>query len=211
MKTIHLFDCDGVILNSNRLKNEAFFTIAQECNHPNALEFFNWCSQNNGISRHVKLKKLLDETPLISINVELLVARYSELVHAELLLSQMAPNLRMMRDIDSSKEIGWGIISGGSQDEIISVLKYKGVDDLFDLGIFGNPKNKYEIFHNCFEYHKRDTSFVYFGDSKYDYEFASAMGLSFVFVSDWSNSSDFFKNKNGIKKIHKLHEYWGIT
>lgn len=210
MKVIHLFDCDGVILNSNGIKNEAFHTIAKEYDHPNPLEFYQWCSQNNGITRQVKLKKLQDQIFKKIDNIELLIDKYSKLVYEKLLLSELTPKLNIIKEMDLSKEIGWGIISGGSQVEILSVLSHKGVDNLFNLGIYGNPKSKAEIFNEFFEFQKNDTKFVYFGDSKYDYEFACTMGLNFVFVSDWSNSVEFFCNKKNITKVNKLHEYWRI-
>jgi phosphoglycolate phosphatase-like HAD superfamily hydrolase len=211
MKEIYLFDCDGVILNSNLIKKDAFYLIAKECNHPSPSNFVKWCSENNGISRHVKLKRLCDELLNSSNSVEKLIDRYSELVTSKLILSDITPYLNEMKQMDAIEAIGWGIISGGSKGEISAALNNKGVDHLFNLGIYGNPKNKYEIFEQYFSKYIADASIIYFGDSKYDYEFASSVGIDFVFVEDWSESKDYFQKIGYKNKVNKLHNFWGIN
>lgn len=211
MKKIHLFDCDGVILNSNEIKNDAFLKIAEEINHFNPIGYYNWCSMNNGISRQIKLKKLIDSMDSSLLDLSVLIERYSELVLDKLLNCEITPKLDVIKDIDQNNGISWGMISGGNQDEIISVLTKKGVGNYFDFGIYGNPKNKFEIFEDNFKAYKNEFNFTYFGDSEYDYNFAEKMELNFVFVSDWSASIDFFRNKSSVSKVRKLHNYWGLN
>ena len=51
----HLFfDCDGVILNSNKVKTNAFYKIALEYGDESAKKLVNYHIQNGGISLYTK-------------------------------------------------------------------------------------------------------------------------------------------------------------
>ena len=54
-KTI-IFDCDGVILDSNKVKTDAFYEIGRKYNDDAARELVDFHVSNGGISRYVKLK-----------------------------------------------------------------------------------------------------------------------------------------------------------
>ena len=61
-KTI-IFDCDGVILNSNKVKTQAFYDLA-------FFKITKLCVNNGGISRHKKISYLLSTIlPSLSINI----------------------------------------------------------------------------------------------------------------------------------------------
>ena len=66
-----IFDCDGVILNSNKVKTQAFFDLAK----PWGVEAQNLLTQhhvnNGGISRHKKIAHFLSSIlPALSINID---------------------------------------------------------------------------------------------------------------------------------------------
>ena len=46
------FDCDGVILNSNKVKTNAFYKIALEYGDESAKKLVNYHIKNGGISRY---------------------------------------------------------------------------------------------------------------------------------------------------------------
>ena len=53
----HLFfDCDGVILNSNKVKTNAFYKIAVKHGEDSAKKLVNYHINNGGISRYKKIK-----------------------------------------------------------------------------------------------------------------------------------------------------------
>ena len=54
-----IFDCDGVILNSNKIKTEAFRKILKKYNQNAVYEFINYHKNNGGISRYIKIKEFL--------------------------------------------------------------------------------------------------------------------------------------------------------
>ena len=59
-KTI-IFDCDGVILNSNQIKTDAFFDVACLYGKDAAEKLKEYHIDNAGISRHNKFKYLFEE------------------------------------------------------------------------------------------------------------------------------------------------------
>ena len=52
-----IFDCDGVILNSNIIKTEGFFEFALSLGKKNAEKLVNYHIKNGGISRYEKIGK----------------------------------------------------------------------------------------------------------------------------------------------------------
>ena len=54
-----IFDCDGVILNSNEIKTEAFRKTLQKYNLDAVDEFIKYHKENGGLSRYIKLENFL--------------------------------------------------------------------------------------------------------------------------------------------------------
>ena len=53
-----VFDCDGVILNSNRIKTQAFYDVAKVYGHDPAQTLKDYHILNGGISRYEKFEYL---------------------------------------------------------------------------------------------------------------------------------------------------------
>ena len=49
-----IFDCDGVIINSNEIKNEAFREVLKDEKGNLVIDFINYHQQNGGVSRYEK-------------------------------------------------------------------------------------------------------------------------------------------------------------
>ena len=56
-----IFDCDGVILNSNDIKTKSFKNTLGEFNKFAVEEFISYHKNNGGISRYEKIKYFLKE------------------------------------------------------------------------------------------------------------------------------------------------------
>jgi phosphoglycolate phosphatase-like HAD superfamily hydrolase len=82
------------------------------------------------------------------------------------------------------------IVSGGDQAELRDVFSQRGISEWFDGGIFGSPDSKDEILARELANGNIDQPALFLGDSKYDYDAASAAGLDFVFLSGWSEVID---------------------
>jgi hypothetical protein len=60
------------------------------------------------------------------------------------------------------------------------------LESLFDGGIFGSPKSKFDIIAHELMAGNILKPALMLGDSKLDHDVASFFGLDFVFVSDWT-------------------------
>ena len=197
------FDCDGIILNSNKIKTEAFKEVVFNYGHEAAEELVKFHVMNGGISRYEKFKYFyeniasnhnLDKN---SINVEKLIKNYGSIVQKKLELCEISIEIMQYRKYSDGV---WFVVSGSDQNELIKVFKKKRLKNSFNGGIYGSPQSKDEIFKNIFKDKMNEISqSIYIGDSRYDYLAAKKIGMDFVFLSKWSEFKDienYAKNNN---------------
>lgn len=184
----YVFDCDGVLLNSNKVKTQAFYLTALPFGKSAAQALADYHVANGGISRYKKfsyfLKNIVKEQ-IEGINLDSLLATYARNVKEGLRTCEVASNLKELRD--KTLNCRWLIVSGGDQDELREIFIERKLDSLFDGGIFGSPDTKELILHR--EIHQtKNIKFpaLFFGDSKYDYKAAVGEGIDFVFMSRWT-------------------------
>ena len=208
-----IFDCDGVILNSNKIKTNAFYKSTIKYGKKYANQLVDYHLKKGGISRFNKfeffLKNILKQR-VEKQELNNLLKSYSDFVFKDLLKCEIASGLENLK-LKTSKS-KWMIVSGGKQDELISVFKYKKIYNLFDGGIYGSPDDKPTIFQR--ELKNKNIIFpaIYFGDSKYDYLVSKMVGIDFIFVSNWSEFKDIdsYSEKNNIKSIKELSKMFSI-
>ncbi len=186
-----VFDCDGVILNSNKVKTQAFYNAALGFGESKAQELVEYHIKNGGVSRYLKfeffIKNILNKEVTQNLLDELLTA-FAKEVKEGLINSQVAQGLIELRE--KTKQANWLIVSGGDQSELREVFLEKGLLELFDSGIFGSPDNKDIILTREKNNQVIKGKALFLGDSKYDYEAASRADLDFVFLTDWSEVKD---------------------
>ncbi|EON90644.1 haloacid dehalogenase-like family hydrolase [Marinobacter lipolyticus SM19] len=191
-----VFDCDGVLLNSNRVKTEAFFEAAKPYGVDKAQALVNYHVQNGGISRYVKFENFLTEIvgreTIDTDELDDLLSRYARSVKQGLRDCEAASGLEQLRQL--TRGARWLVVSGGDQAELREVFRDRGLAAYFDGGIFGSPDNKDEILNRELVSGTIGLPAVFVGDSRYDIEAASRAGLDFVFLSQWSESDYDFAN-----------------
>ena len=210
-KTI-IFDCDGVILDSNRVKTNAFFNITKTHHENAAKELVDFHKENGGISRYIKLNMFLKEIlpkyiqDTKEISLESLLELYAQNVKEGLLNCKVAEGLfKLNKDYNDLK---WAIVSGGDQSELRYIFRERNLDTYFDAGIFGSPDDKETIIKREFQNKNFIKPAIFIGDSKYDYIAAKNCGIDFVFLSKWTefvNWEIFIKEKN-IFSINEILE-----
>lgn len=185
-----VFDCDGVVLDSNRIKTEAFRWAALPYGEDAAAALVAHHVANGGVSRYAKLAHFLKEIVARRNgpgHVELLAA-YADAVRNGLSKCAVAEGLPALRA--ATKYARWMIVSGGDQAELRDIFAARGLEDLFDGGIFGSPDTKDTILAREIATGNLRRPGLFLGDSRYDYEAARAAGLDFLFVSGWSEFAD---------------------
>ena len=95
------FDCDGVILNSNKVKTNAFYDAALPYGEKNAEALKNYHTQNGGVSRFKKFQWFVDsfvEQTLRNEAYEQLLTRYADIVEKGLLNCEFNEDLYELKE-----------------------------------------------------------------------------------------------------------------
>lgn len=211
-----VFDCDGVILDSNRIKTEAFAHIAMQFGGDAAKELVHFHVQHGGVSRYRKFEHLLvnilQRTPDPS-EIEALAHQYGRHVCDQLLHCPMTPGLNELRD--ATPHISWMVVSGGDQSELQYIFTERGMASLFDGGIHGSPATKDEILSREIASGHLQLPAVFLGDSRYDHEAAQRAGLDFIFIHEWTEFSGWrpyceISDIATVRRVADLHSHFGF-
>ena len=187
-----VFDCDGVILNSNQVKTDAFYNAALPYGKVLAEQLVEYHVNHGGISRYTKfeyfLKNIIPKDILANESFEsqlnTLLTKYAQLAHRGLLECEIAPGLKELRKLTPNTR--WLIVSGGDLAELNEIFFKRKLSNLFDGGIYGSPDTKDEILSREIKSGNITLPALFLGDSKYDYEAATKANLDFIFLSGWS-------------------------
>lgn len=187
-----VFDCDGVVLNSNSVKTAAFYEAAKHYGGDYANALVDYHVSHGGISRYTKFQYFLENIlGQISPNADELndlLGRFALAVKSGLMACEVAEGLPELRAATANSN--WLIVSGGDQQELREVFEAKGIAKYFDGGIFGSPNPKDIILERELCNGNIEHPALFLGDSKYDAEAAAGAGLDFVFVSQWTEVVD---------------------
>jgi phosphoglycolate phosphatase-like HAD superfamily hydrolase len=204
-----IFDCDGVILNSNHIKTEAFYDVALRFGEAAAGLLVQFHLQHGGISRYRKFEYLLEEILRRQATKEAiaeLADDFGGCIYQRLLRCEVSPSLAEMRK--RMPGACWTVVSGSDQEELRLIFAQRNLASVFDGGIYGSPRTKGEILLRQFESGQLAMPALFLGDSQYDHEAAILAGLDFIFISGWSEFSCWqaYCQANGVKTAKSLEE-----
>jgi phosphoglycolate phosphatase-like HAD superfamily hydrolase len=194
-----VFDCDGVLLDANRIKTDAFYEVAIPYGQCYARQLVEYHKEYGGISRYEKMavfvEQILKKEPAQD-EIDRLVEAYGVICRRKLLCCEETPLLgEFLRALPKSAKCY--VVSGGRQDELRYVFRERGLDGFFD-GIYGSPDSKIEILGRLDVLGLLRGSTVFIGDSRYDYIAAKTVNADFIFMSDFTEFKDwrmFFSDK----------------
>lgn len=196
-KTI-VFDCDGVVLNSNKVKVQAYFNVAKRMggSDAQAQAFVEHHVSKGSFPRNGKIEYYLNnivKQPVTKALVQQYIATFEEILDKTLMECEIASGLLALKMATPSAR--WMLLSGGDQAELRRVFPRRNVEghnlaSLFEVGIFGGPDIKQEVLAREKANANLQMPALFLGDSKYDYQAATKAGLDFVFLSDWTEVPD---------------------
>ena len=206
-----IFDCDGVLLNSNFKKSEAYRYAAIDfgATEEQAEELVQYHIENTGISRYVKFEYFLTNILQQSFNEEDFSFLIKSLNHHVLKIlndCEVATGLDKLREFTKNQH--WMVMSGGDQEEVRTILASKHLDHLFDYGIYGSPNSKHDIVKHHLENNKNFMPAIFFGDAEYDIKTAKTFNLDFIFISGWTDFGDWEETvkRENIKSVEYLKD-----
>ncbi len=184
-----VFDCDGVVLNSNVVKTEAYFRTAKNlgATDDQAQALVDYHVKLGGISRYHKFDWYVREVlkkPVTDAAIKALLDGFSQELTMGLMQCNLAKGIFDLREATPNAK--WSILSGGDQQEIRALFAKRKIAHLFDGGLFGSPDNKDEVLAREKSNGNLQFPALFLGDAKYDFEAASRAGLDFIFLSDWT-------------------------
>lgn len=189
---VAIFDCDGVILDSNAGKTDAF-RLVLDGEDPDLIErFIVYHRANGGVSRLLKaqhfyrnMKGNADWEARAVVLSERFAAKSREIM----LGSAEIPGVRVLLDNLAALRTPCFVVSGADTAEVKDVLHARGLGRYF-AGIMGGPTSKRVHLGQLESAGKLPRPGVFFGDARADYLCAEHYRLDFVFISGFSEWSD---------------------
>ena len=206
-----MFDCDGVVLDSNVVKTEAYFCAAKNLGGTDiqAQALVDYHVKLGGISRYHKfdwyLREVLNQ-PVTETAIQKLLDGFSRELEVGLMQCNLAKGIFDLRE--ATPDANWMILSGGDQQEIRHLFTKRKIAHMFNGGLFGSPDNKDVVLAREKANGNISQPALFLGDSKYDFEAATRAGLDFIFISDWTEVPDWqaFCAENNIAVLPNISQ-----
>lgn len=190
MKPILILDVDGVVFDSNIMKENNIKEATLNYVDKNiANDFVSYYTKYNGVPREVKINNFF-KNKIIANGI---LKKYNELNKKSLKDVEFTKNAFLTLK-ELSEKYSLIALSGGDQRELIELFKIKRINTFFD-NICGGPNTKSENLKNL----KLEQVVCFIGDSKIDFEVANEFGIPFIFMktyTQFNNWKQYFKNNN---------------
>lgn len=200
---VYVFDCDGVIFNTNELKAHAMQAALSTSFEDDALvsECISYFRENFGKSRFHHIKYFLEEVfgvgeqerPKLEFN---LLKIYSFQCREMYCSADLAPGFLQFLEVCRGKKY---VASGSEESELREAFDRRALSTYFS-GIYGSPTEKSRNVEKILAGEKGKTA-VMIGDAMSDMNAARENGIDFVFYSRFSNV------KEAMLENCKLYDY----
>ena len=202
-KTI-VFDCDGVVLNSNKTKVNAYYEVAKRNGGTDeqAQALADHHVSKGSFPRNGKIEYYLKEILKQPVTPEVMqkyMDTFEEVLDKALMECEIAPGLFDLKS--ATPNARWMLLSGGDQKELRTIFARRDLSGLFEAGIFGGPDIKEDVLDREISNGNLLFPALFVGDSKYDFQAAMHANIDFVFLTDWTEVADWqeFCDINHIK------------
>lgn len=188
-----VFDCDGVVLNSNQTKIDAYYEVGKRMggSDAQAQAFVDHHVAKGSFPRNGKIEYYFEhiiKQPLTDALMQQYLRAFEEVLGDTLMHCEVATGLDALKV--ATPQASWMLLSGGDQAELRRIFPRRNLAHLFEAGIFGGPDKKDDVLAR--EKANGNIRFpaLFLGDSKYDHQAATLAGIDFVFLSDWTEVPD---------------------
>jgi phosphoglycolate phosphatase-like HAD superfamily hydrolase len=177
-----LWDFDGVILDSMKIRDWGFEEIFKNFNKQEVALLLKFHRKNGGLSRYVKIRyffEIILNQEITEPKVLMYADDFSILMKKELINPKNLINDSLSFIKDNRGKYNFHIVSGSDQEELRFLCKELNIDEFF-ISIHGSPTPKNKLVNDLLitnKYIKEETILI--GDSINDYEAASVNSLRF--------------------------------
>lgn len=183
-----MFDCDGVILDSNNLKTDTFNEVLKDETKEIREQFIKYHLLNTGVSRYEKFTnffKDIKKQKNYEDDLSILLKNFSDLLIKNLSTCQVTKKAREFLEKIKSNNKNVYMVSASDENELIHVLRKRNLDIYFDH-ILGSPRNKIENINLLKKIFSFKGKSVFFGDSKSDFLASQHNQFEFIYMKRYS-------------------------
>ena len=197
---IVIWDFDGVIKDSNFIKENAFIDIFDNISKSTQNKIREHHINNVGMSRFDKIPIYLNFCKLENneLNIKKYLDKFSLMVVKKVIKSDWIPGSinYISKNTNNQK---FCLITSTPENEIIKILKKIKIDKYF-IKIYGSPNKKKDAIRDCINTLSVDNkSSIMIGDDYSDYEASKLNNISFLLFKNIKYN----KNDNKINKKYK--------
>ena len=200
----YIFDCDGVILDSNNIKTDSFQMCLLDEDEDQRKSFMEYHRLNTGVSRYEKFQNYfinIKKEKNYREKLDFFLKKFSSILQNALLESSLTEGIIELLDILTEKNKNLYVVSASDEKELIELFKKRKLIKYFN-NILGSPKNKIENIQYLWETQQISEKTVFFGDSKSDYQAALHYNFDFIYLrkySMWEVPKNIANNRNFIE------------
>ena len=186
---LYIFDCDGVILDSNALKVQAMKEALEALSFKPELvtKCTDYFANNFGKSRFHHVEHFVDDLLELKSDQKTetkdkILNYFSEQCRALYMTAKLTPGfLHLIQTLPGKK---W-VASGSEQSELRTVFKNRGLDKYF-VDVFGSPTAKVELLTNILQDRPHNRALM-IGDAVSDFDASQANNIDFICYVPYSN------------------------
>jgi len=204
-----LWDFDGVILNSMKIKGDGFVELFKEYDkeYTNKLEEYHYA--NGGVSRFEKIKYFFNEILQKNItedDIRNLANKFAKILEKKLFDKSNLINDSLDFIKSNFTKYNFHIVSGAEHNELNSLCKYFDLEKYF-ISLNGSPTQKEVLVKNVIEkYNYKNSETILIGDAITDYNAAIKNGIVFFGFNNkelkkYANYIDTFTEVNFNEKL----------
>lgn len=187
---LYIFDCDGVIFDSNKLKIQAMRDSLVRFDANKVEKCIDYFSANFGKSRYHHVDHFVSVILAINesdakYNYQSILDAYSKKCFDLYLTAEFTKGfLEFASKINRPKYVA----SGSDQHELRKIFNIRGVDKYF-IEVLGSPKSKEQNVRDVLKNHQGEKALM-IGDALSDFYAAKENNIDFLFVTEHSTNRD---------------------
>lgn len=177
-----IWDFDGVIFNSNKIRDLGFREALKNFDVNQVEKFIVYHKKNGGLSRYVKFRYFFEKILNRSIDLNTLdelLSKYSQIMKENLFQEKLIITETYEFIKNNYSNIEMHIVSASDEKELNELIEFLNMK-IFFKSIKGSPKTKIENVRDLIlNFNYNSDSIILIGDSNNDFEAAQGNNIKF--------------------------------